>query len=123
MKLLQVVTEVIFMCDFRKPISFASNFSMILIISGLPGCSLLLTGIVIHQSVNALIYPDGEIEMSEKRQTAKCFIKDSFLIFQMGQGGTAGKRMWVFIQILCFHLSWQLHSEECRSLRGRSTVG
>lgn len=44
--------------------------------------------------------------------------KDHFLLFQIGQGGTAGKRIWVFIQILCIHLSWQLHSEDCELLRG-----
>lgn len=48
--------------------------------------------------------PNGEKEKTEEGQAAKCFVKkDHFLIFQMGQGGTAGKRIWVFIQILCFH--------------------
>lgn len=44
-----------FYSDFRKPVSFASNFSTILLISGLTGCSLLLKGIVIHQCACVLI--------------------------------------------------------------------
>lgn len=45
-----------FCSNFKKSVSFASNFFTILIISGLTGCSLLLKGTVIHQCARVLIF-------------------------------------------------------------------